>query len=259
MKPRPLRKNPYLIWGALLLFATVSGLYYSIDQIVMPRMTRQNEIITVPDLRSKSLADALTEIEVSSLVLGDTTSRIGPESLQGLIASQSPRPRASVKSGRRVYLTIYRGTEPDITIPDVTEQSLRNARLILESVGLVVHQEAPDTIPSPVPRMVTRIVPTAGEVVPRGDSVTVFYGQGLNLDRLVSVPNVVGQRYIIADSLLRLSSLWPTLLDTIPQNDNPLIQRQSPAPEVRLPAGSTLRLYATPDSVDGLTDERLGP
>jgi len=249
VKPTPLHKNPYLLVGGILLSAILLGLYYWVDQIVMPRMTRQNEIVSVPDLQGKRLADALREIEAASLVMGDTTTRIGLERQQGLVASQNPRPFASVKHGRRVYLTIYRGSEPDITIPDVTEQSVRNARLILESTGLVVEQEAADTIPSPVPRMVTRIFPPVGEVSSRGDSVTIFYGQGLNVDRMVTVPNVVGQRYVIADSVLRGLSLWPTLLDQDLEQDNPLILRQSPDPGEILPAGSTLRLYTSMDSL----------
>ncbi|MCY4232545.1 MAG: PASTA domain-containing protein [Bacteroidetes bacterium] len=250
MKPKPLYKNPFLFVSAILLFALILALYYSVDQIVMPRMTRQDETITVPDLRDRPLSEALTEIEASSLVLGDTTSRIGLESQQGLIVSQRPRPLAQVKTGRRVYLTIYRGSEPDITIPDVTEQSLRNARLILEALGLVVQQEVPDTIPSPVPSMVTRIFPSVGTMIARGDSVTIFYGQGIDLDRMVTVPNVVGQRYAVADSLLRLSGLWPTLLDEDLDHDNPFILRQSTTPGETLPAGSTLRLFTTPNSLE---------
>jgi len=248
VKHKRLLKNPYFQWGSVLLVVLFLGLYYLVDRVIMPDITRQNETISVPDLRGVPLLDALTKIEDASLVLGDTTSRIGLKSQQGLVASQSPRPNSLVKLGRRVYLSIYRGSEPDVTIPDVTEQSLRNARLTLSASGLVVHRVEPDTIPSPVPQMVTRIDPPVGTLVPRGDSVIVYYGIGLALSRLIVVPSVIGFDFGTADSLLRGLSFWPTLLDDR-EEDNPVILRQSPRSGEILPAGSTLRLFATADSL----------
>jgi len=249
VKKTPLRKNPYLLWGTVFLTGMFFLLYYATDRILMPNFTRQAETIRVPDFRGKSISNALTEIISAELVLGDTTSRIGPKDLQGLVASQSPRPNASVKVGRRIYLTLYRGSAPDVAIPDVTEESLRNARLTLTAVGLVVRYERPDTIPSPFPDMVTRILPGAGTLVPRGDSVTVWYGLGLNQTRLVEVPDVVGLRYEDAEGMLRPLFFWPTLLGLTEDSENPLIMRQSPGPGEMLPAGSTLRLFATADSL----------
>ncbi len=245
MKQTPLRKNPYLKWGIALLIVIFAGVYYSIDRVIMPHITRQDEIISVPDVLDKPLPDALAEIMSAELVLGDTTSRIGPDHLQGLVASQSPRPNAPVKTGRRIYLSIYQGSEPDVSVPDVIAQSLRNARLALRSSGLVVRSEQPDTIPSPHPDIVTRIRPVAGTVVSRGDSVTVWVGRGLNPNRLVEVPNVVGLRYSEAEKVLRPLFFWPNLLDQEEEMLDPLIRRQSPESGELVPAGSTLRLFAT--------------
>ncbi len=250
VQPKPLLKNPFFYWGGFFLIGLFLGLYYLVDRVMMPNITRQNETISVPDVRGMPLPDALTEIEAASLVLGDTTSRIGLKNQQGLIATQNPRPNSSVKLGRRVYLSVYRGSEPDVRIPDVTEQSLRNARLSLSATGLVVRRIEPDTIPSPVPQMVTRIYPPAGTLVPRGDSVIVYYGLGLMSSRLVAVPNVIGLDYMTADSILRFHSFWPTLLDQNSADHNPKILRQSPMYGESLPAGSTLRLFATADSLE---------
>ena len=250
MKRTPLHKNSYFKWGVALLIAVFLLLYFVVDRVVMPSITRQNDIISVPDFTGKTVAEALAEIESSDLVLGDTTSRTGPNQRHGLIASQTPRPNASVKSGRRVYLSIYRRSNPYVVVPDVIEESLRNAKLRLEASGLVVHHEEPDTIPSPVIGTVTRIFPAVGDSVLKGDSVTVWYGRGVDEDRLVLVPNVVGRRYLVAETILRDLSFWPTLLDQIEDDANPLILRQSPEPGKRLPAGSTLRLFATDASLE---------
>ncbi|MCY3594917.1 MAG: PASTA domain-containing protein [Bacteroidetes bacterium] len=215
----------------------------------MPRVTRQSEVVSVPDFRGMPISEALLAIDSVGLVFGDTTSRIGPDSLQGLVAVQTPRPSASVRPRRRIYLSIYRGLEQDVVVPDVSTQSRRNARLALRAAGLIVHEE-PDTIPSPDPGAVTRTDPVAGSLVPRGDSVTVWYGRGLNRNRLVEVPNVVGQHHHTADSLLRALFFWPRLLGQEGDPDNPLILRQSPEPGELSPEGSDIRLFTTADSLD---------
>ncbi len=249
MKRLPLRKNPYLKWGAALLVVVFFALYLTVDQIIMPRITRQSEVVFVPDFQGMPISEALLEIDSVGLVFGDTTSRIGPDSLQGLVAVQTPRPSAPVRPGRRIYLSIYRGLEQDVVVPDVSTQSRRNARLALRAAGLVVYEE-PDTIPSPDPGAVTRTDPVAGSVIPRGDSITVWYGRGLNQNRLVEVPDVVGQRHHTADSLLRALFFWPRLLGQEEDPDNPLILRQSPESGELRAEGSDIRLFTTADSLD---------
>lgn len=241
-------KYSSLKFGVLLLITVFAVLYYSVDRVIMPKVTRQNQIISVPELLGMSESAALATIDSIGLVHDSTTFRIGSDSLQGLIADQNPRPNASVRPGRRIYLTVYRGSEPDILIPDVTNESLRNAKRILTAAGLIVRQEIPDEIPNPHSGMVTRTSPKAGISVPRGDSITVWYGRGRNLNRLVEVPNVVGQRYSDAEVLLQGLFFWPTLLDEQTGHANPLILRQSPKPGEFLPEGSTIRLFADGDS-----------
>ncbi len=249
MNRLPLRKNSYLKWGTALLTLAFLGLYLAVDQIIMPRVTRQGEVLPVPDFRGMPISDALLEIDSVGLVFGDTTSRIGPDSLQGLVARQTPRPSASVRPGRRVYLSLYRGLVQDVIVPDVSTQSRRNARLTLRAAGLDVIEE-PDTIPSPNPGAITRTDPAAGSVVPRGGSITVWYGRGLNRRRLIEVPDIVGYDLSTADSLLRHVYFWPRLLGQEDDPTNPLILRQSPGPGELLPEGSEIRLFTTVDSVE---------
>ncbi len=249
MKRTPLHQNPYLKWGIAALLVLFFALYHTVDKILMPRLTRQSEIVFVPDFQGKPISEVLMEIHSVGLVFGDTTSRIGPDSLQGLVAVQTPRPSAPVRPGRRIYLSIYRGVEQDVIVPDVSTQSRRNARLALTAAGLLIYEQ-PDTIPSPDPGAVTRTDPVAGSLVPRGDSITVWYGRGLNQGRLVEVPDVVGERHHAADSLLRALFFWPRLLGQPEDSDNPVILRQSPEPGELRAEGSDIRLFTTPDSLD---------
>ena len=198
----------------------------------MPAVTRQNDTLSVPNLQGKFLPEALSELHANALVLGDTTSRVGTDHLQGIVADQSPRPNSFVKKGRRIYLEIYRGFEPDVIVPNVVEQSLREAREVLTAAGLRIHSEKSDRCP--FPPYVTKISPTPGSPLPLGDSVEIWYGPGQSPNLVEDVPDVVGRTYEEARHLLRASCWWPSLLDRKQGEDNPVILRQSPEPGKRL-------------------------
>ena len=246
----PLLKNIYLKWGLAVLLVLVALLYFAVDNLIMPRVTRHGTEITVPDVSNKSLPEALEALADAGLVFGDSTAHHGTESQQGLVRSQNPRAGAKTKPGRRVHLTIYRGFPEPIAVPDVILASLRDARSDLRRAELIVHpDELPDTTRSPFPDMVTRTEPPAGVHLQKGDTVRIWYGLGLNPNHSVEVPNVAGMQHTAAEQILRPLHLWPSPLG-YDKRDNPLITRQSPEPGSHVPQGSTIRLFADSSRVD---------
>lgn len=233
----------------MLLF-WVALLYFAVDKLIMPRVTRHGTEISVPDISDKPLPEALEALSDAGLVVGDSTTHPGTEHQQGLVRSQSPRADAKTKPGRRVHLTIYRGFPEPIAVPDVILASLRDARSDLRRAALIVHpDELPDTTRSPFPDMVTRTEPPAGVLLQKGDTVRIWYGLGLNPNYSVKVPNVAGSRHNAAEQLLRPLHLWPSALG-YDKGDNLLITRQSPEPGSYVPQGSTIRLFADSSHAD---------
>ena len=233
----------------MLLFL-VALLYFAVDKLIMPRVTRHGTEISVPNISNKPLPEALEALADAGLVVGDSTTHPGTELQQGLVRSQNPRAGAKTKPGRRVHLTIYRGFPEPIAVPDIILASLRDARSDLRRAGLIVHpDELPDTTRSPFPDMVTRTEPPAGELLQKGDTVRIWYGLGLNPNYSVEVPNVAGSPHNTAEQILRALHLWPSPLG-YDKKDNPLISRQSPEPGSYVPQGSTIRLFADSSHVD---------
>ncbi len=234
----------------MVLLFLAALLYFAVDKLIMPRVTRHGTEIIVPDISNRPLPEALDALADAGLVVGDSTTHPGTELQQGLVRSQNPRAGARTKPGRRVHLTIYRGFPEPIAVPDVILASVRDARSDLRRADLVVHpDELPDTTRSPFPDMVTRTEPSAGVLLQKGDTVRIWYGLGINPNYSVEVPNVAGSQHNAAEQLLRPLHLWPSPLG-YDKSDNPVITRQSPEPGSYVPQGSTIRLFADSSHVD---------
>lgn len=238
-------KSSYLVWGTAILMGILFLLYFAVDKVIMPRVTRQGQTITVPDVVNQPFDHAVAAIERVGLVFSDSTARVAPDSSKlGLVVHQHPPAHASAKPGRRISLTVYDIVTP-LHIQDLTQEHWRSAEKILKNKGLST-QVFPDPHPHPYRNRVTRTDPVAGSPVSRGDSVTIWYSLGLNKNRLIEIPDVVGEFYPAAEALLQNLYLWPELRDQ--ENDTEMteigrILRQHPEPGELLPEGSVVRLY----------------
>lgn len=102
----------------------------------MDSWTLHGDTRTVPDVKGQSfnqasdglLADGLT-VELSDSVY-DTHSR------PGTVLEQNPKPGTKVKPGRVVYLTINAFSPRTVTVPQLTDISVRKAEAILKSLGI---------------------------------------------------------------------------------------------------------------------------
>lgn len=237
--------NRYLHGGLVALVLIALAAYWLVDRRLMPAYTRHDALIHMPDLRGMTLDSALSQLRSFDLELGDTLTRFEPNRTLGIVLDQNPRASASIKPGRRVYLTMNEGREPDIPVPNVEGQSLRNARAMILGVGLNIRGEAPDTIPSPMAGPVTRVEPPPDSPLSPGDSVMIWYGTGPDPNAFTLVPDVVGLRMLQARTLLRERRLWDVVLDRDIGDDNPRIRRQFPEAGTRIMEGSQIRLYAS--------------
>ena len=239
-------KNAYFTWGAVLLAGLFFLLYFTVDKVIMPRVTRQSTTITVPNLIGQPFDRALATLEDVGLIFSNSTTRVAPDSSKlGVVADQHPPAQTSAKSGRRMSLAVYHNLAPPITVPDVIQKTRRSAEEILKSKDLKV-RELPDPSPNPYKNTITRTYPVAGSLVSRGDSITVWYSRGPNTNRLVEVPDIVGEPYLSALAILRGLSFWPELRGLENDTDygeSSKIIRQYPGPGEFLPEGSVIRLY----------------
>ncbi len=99
--------------------------------------TNHGEEITVPDLSKLSVEVAEEKLDALNLdyVLLDTT-----EYQKGYpkfsVVKQDPIAGSKVKEGRKIYIKINSDAYRDIVMPDLIEQTLRQAEPTLRSLGL---------------------------------------------------------------------------------------------------------------------------
>ena len=228
--------------GIAVLFTAAVGLYLLVDSVLMPAYTRHDAIVDVPDLRGMTLDAARDSLLAWGFGMGPHEEYYVPGSPLNRILDQNPAAGTPIKPGRSVYVTVNAKERPKTTVPEVEGSSLRDARHRLKSAGLEIRAEKPDPLPSPYRNNITRQDPSPGEVVERGDSVSLWYGTGPG-NTTVTVPDVTGLTVSAAKIRLREDNLWSVVLDLDEEEVNPVVVRQSPVPGVHVREGFEIRLF----------------
>lgn len=100
----------------------------------------------VPDVKGQSLSMAEGNISRAGLKAVVTDSVYDSYARPGTVVEQSPIPLAKIKRGGTVYLTLVAFTPKMVTIPDFYDVSERQARSMLEGLGIT--QVMTVTVPS---------------------------------------------------------------------------------------------------------------
>jgi len=182
--------NPYLYVGLVVLTAVSSIAYVAINSFMMPSFTRHEVSVVVPDVINLSEEEAASSLEEAGLRVEQVILR-KPNLPRDVVIDQNPPPRAEVKPGRRVYLTINTGDTTTVVVPRVESYGIRQARNMLMQADLIVGSVDPDSIPSVYEDIITSQFPAAGERVEPGTTVNLLYGTGLGTNN-VTVPDVTG-------------------------------------------------------------------
>ncbi len=148
----------------------------------------QNQL--VPDIKGKSFYEAkkiLSKNDLDFLVV-DSTYREGIPPLS--IIDQQPRKGATVKEGRKIYLTLNASQPPSVKIPNLIDNSRRQAELIINSWGLKVgnYIYIPDMAKDAVLGIqVAGKEVKAGKVVKKGTPIDLVLGDGFG-SQITEVP-----------------------------------------------------------------------
>jgi len=129
-------------------------------------------MLSVPDVRRRSVEEARFTIEASQLVVGELREAYDDTVPSGFIVSQDPAPGASIERGAAVNLTISKGTAV-VVLPDLVGMSLDQARRTLQDLGVTLREviQAPrDDVP---PGQIVAMTPAAGTQIQHGDAVGV--------------------------------------------------------------------------------------
>ncbi|MEV8365768.1 Stk1 family PASTA domain-containing Ser/Thr kinase [Streptomyces niveus] len=151
-------------------------------------ISRGPEIVRVPDLAGKSLADAKDALKKVGLAPGVITRSFDEETAQGGIIRSQPKAGTELRPDAGVALVVSKGRP--VHMPDVTGQSEEEATASLEDAGLDV-KIAAERVNSPEEEgSVAEQSAKEGSRLARGDTVTLTISKG---PRMIAVPDVTGK------------------------------------------------------------------
>lgn len=195
-------RNGIILAIALLVIA--AGTIYVMDRWIMPAYTNYNEGITVPDITKLPLEQAQEKLERYGLRHEVLDRRAHAAFPADYIIDQAPPVGQIVKPDRKVYLTVNTTENPSVTVPDLVNMSLRNARIQLENYGLAVGTISYES--SRFRSTVLRQSIPAGETVDQGTVVDLAISDGLG-DQMVTVPELEGLLLSDAQQAIREAGL----------------------------------------------------
>jgi beta-lactam-binding protein with PASTA domain len=165
----------------------------------MPAYTNYEEWVTVPDVTKVSLEEAknnLTEYGLRYEVANRRTHSAYPADY---VIDQTPKAQSLVKPNRKIYLTVNTAKRAMVVVPELTDLSLRNAKIQLQNYGLKLGTISYQT--ARFKNSVLRQSIEAGRQVPKGTTIDLAVSDGLGGD-LIKIPEIVGLRLSEAQNKL---------------------------------------------------------
>lgn len=155
--------------------------------------TDHGEYITVPDLKGKSLQEAIEALEERDLNFLVIDSIYDKKALPGTVLEQSPVPESQVKDGRQVFLTIY-SFNPPMEKLGVKEGDFAQVAMIkLRNKGIEYDTlyEENNTYPGSIIRVTYKGKRThPDDLVAKGERVKLVIGRAVRTKRIV--PDLTG-------------------------------------------------------------------
>jgi serine/threonine-protein kinase len=245
MRAKPLSSHMNWTWrkiaviasGLLLVAVLVGGL---IDQLLLPWYVSMTDTVRVPNLVGRTVDEARAMCTDVGLNVMEPREQFSATVPKGTVMSQLPYANATVKEGRRIYLTVSRGIET-IRVPSLYGLTVRDARLTLMRLGLrlgTVTYEASDAVA--VDRIAAQGVPPGAEI-PGDGVIAIVVSRGT---AGIRVPSLVGLSLDEARGVLLDAGLTPGAVVEMPSGafDAGVIISHSPMADSTVAQGTEIRL-----------------
>lgn len=135
-----IKKHPILFNFLLIILAVWAVVWITL--VVLDVWTGHGKYEVVPNLHGLSYVQAQKALLATGLRAELSDSVYDNATAPGTVLEQSPRAKTKVKPNRVVYLTINAFSPKLVTVPALTDMSLRQARSVLEGLGIKNVREA---------------------------------------------------------------------------------------------------------------------
>lgn len=198
----------------IFLIAAFSILWFGIlKDLVNP------ESMTIPNFVGLKYADIIANQDNINTYNFTVKEEYSADTEAGVVMSQNPqanRQQAKPAGGKiAVALTVSKGKEPDVTMPDLVNMDYRDAKIELQKLGLDLDVQPQSQYDDKVTEgYVISTKPAAGDTLVKGQTVYIIYSDGPD-NKMVEVPNVEGLPLAVAESKLSGLGFVPKISDSM--------------------------------------------
>ena len=151
--------------------------------------TDHGHYVEVPQVKGMTYAGAVGNLENNGFEAVLSDSIYDEKTRPGTVVEQNPKQGTKVKAGRTVYLTITAFSPKSVSLPSLTDVSLRQARSILEGLGF--RNIYVEYVPSEFKDLVVSVRSdgrqlSAGARLPVTSSIILSVGEGVSDDTATS-------------------------------------------------------------------------
>lgn len=199
---RPTTWKGFAVYVGILILSILL-VFILVDKVVLPLVVSSTSTLSVPEVEGRTEEDAIVILEGRGLEVMPPHRQYSTDVKAGYVINQMPYAGATVKEGRRVYITVSKGTET-ASMPNLTGRTIREARLIMLRLGMQIGDvtyESNDSVPAEIVLYQSILSGTSitSDVTP---SVVVSSGSSG-----IMVPSIVGLKVNAAKALVEQSEL----------------------------------------------------
>lgn len=198
----------------IFLIAAFSILWFGIlKELVNP------ESMTIPNFVGLKYADITANQDNINTYNFSMKEEYSADIEAGVVMSQNPqanRQQAKPAGGKiNVALTVSKGKEPDVTMPDLVNTDYMDATIQLQKLGLELDVKTQSQFDDKVTKgYVISTKPAAGDTLVKGQTVYIIFSDGPEV-KMVEVPNVEGLPLAVAISKLEGADFVPKISDSM--------------------------------------------
>ncbi|MCL3779676.1 PASTA domain-containing protein [Prolixibacteraceae bacterium JC049] len=194
----------HLIIAAVLVGALLWGTLQALDVY-----THHGEKVVVPNLKGLTLSQVKKATSNRTLRFAIIDSSYSKKAKPGSVMGQKPEAGFEVKQNRTIYLTMAAVNPEKVSMPNLTDVSLRQAKTMLDGVGLALDSviyKPSQYVGLVLDQMLADKIVTTGDKVLKGAGITLVVGEGLS-NELVALPNLAGMHVEQARDSLMMNGL----------------------------------------------------